>query len=177
MKTLLILSLTFVSQALRGQTNNNTISLLKWLIKRDHIQYLNPKSNASVFYDKNALTGRTLITDAGKSVPNTSISDFLSAEERQISKTAPPMLEQIDWRMRYSKLKVKFVPDKLHGIAKETYTIYTFSVPVFLNEEHPTVIIGECFICGPACVRDHMILFELKGGNWQLVARAIITND
>ena len=177
MKKLLILILIFSSNISWGQTNNRraTLSLLQWLIKRDHIQYLNAKSNVSIFYDTTALTKRTLMADSNKSAPHTSISDFLSPHEIYICKTAPPMLMQTDWRIKYLKLKTIFVTDKFYVAGK--YTIYTFSEPIFLNEAQTRVIIGEDFFCGPACGRDDMLLCELKNGKWHLLARAIIDSD
>jgi hypothetical protein len=178
MKKLFILVFTFLSANLLAQSNHNsTLSLLRWLIQRNHIQYLNAKSNAAVFYDKNALTEQTLMDDSGKSVPNMSLKDFLSAEEIQICQTAPPMLEQTDWRKKYSQLKTKFVTGESPWKPKETKTIYTFSEPIYLNEKNSRVVIGEYFICGPACGRDDLLLCEFKNGKWQLIARAVIAND
>lgn len=178
MKKLLVLVFTFLSASLLAQTtHNNTLSLLRWLIHRDHIEYLNPKSNASVFYDKNALTEQTLIDDSNKDVPNMRIKDFLSAEEIQICQTVPPMLEQTDWRKKYAQLKVKFVTDKSPWKPQKIKTIYTFSEPIYLNKQNSRVVIGEYFICGPVCGRDDMLLCELKNGKWQLIARAVIAND
>lgn len=179
MKKLFILTFIFLPATLLGQTNdrNNTMSLLKWLIKKDNIQYLNAKSNAAVFYDRNALTKQMLITDSGKIITNASLKDFLSPGEIKVFGTAPPMLEQTDWRKKYAQLKTKFVTDKFSMTGKSGYTIYLFSEPVFLNKDHSRVLIGEYFICGIACGRDDLLLCELKNSHWQLIARAIIAND
>jgi len=177
MKKLYFLALILLSANLWAQTNTkNTLSLLRWLIQRDHIQYLNAKSNAAVFYDKNALTQQTLIDDSGKNVPNISIKDFLSVKEIQIFRTVPPMLET-DWRKKYSQLQTKFVTDESPWKQKETKTIYLFSEPIYLNKKNSRALIGECFICGPACGRDDMLLCEFKNGKWRLIARAVIAND
>jgi hypothetical protein len=178
MKKLFILTLILLSASLFGQSNNNnTMALLKWLIKRDHIQYLNVKSNAAAFHDKNAFTKQTLITDSGKDVPNMSLKDFLSADELQICKTAPHLLDQTDWRKKYARLKTTFVTDKFPSNPAANYTVYSFSEPIFLNKERSRVIVGEYFICGLACGRDDLLLCELKNGRWQLIARAVIADD
>lgn len=179
MKMLLVLLFIFLSALVYGQTSdrNKTMSLLQWIIKKDQIQYLNAKSNAAVFYNKNALTEQTLITDSGKTDPNTSIQDFLSPKEIQIYKTVPSMLEQTDWRKKYSQLKTKFVTEKAPIKFITSHTVYGFSEPIFLNKEKSKVIIGEYFICGPACGRDDLLLCEFKNGSWQLLARAVINND
>jgi len=135
------------------------------------------KKYAAVFYDKNALTKQALITDSGKTTPNTSISDFLTQGEIQIYKTAPPLLEQTDWRKKYADLKARFVTDKFTMNAKAAYTIFAFSEPLFLNKEHSKVLIGEYFTCGMACGRDDLLLCELKNGKWRLITRAVIAND
>ncbi|HTD98975.1 MAG TPA: hypothetical protein VK668_06790 [Mucilaginibacter sp.] len=179
MKKLIVVLSIFLSALCLGQTNNRnkTMSLLQWLVKKDRIQYLNAKSNAAVFYDKNALTRQTLITDSEKTIPNTSIQDFLSPQEIRICKTAPIMLKQTDWRKKYSQLKTKLVTDKVSIKFKITHTVYTFSEPIFLNKENSRAIIGEYFTCGTTCGRDDLLLCEFKNGNWQLLARAVINND
>lgn len=171
--------LTFLSTAHLGQTNGRakTMSLLQWLVKKDNIQYLNAKSNAAVFYDRNALTKQTLITDSGKITPNASLQDFLSPKEVQIFKTSPIMLEQTDWRKKYSQLKTKIVTDKVSIKFKSTHTVYTFSEPIFLNRKNNRAIIGEYFTCGLACGRDDLLLCEFKNGRWHLLARSVINND
>ncbi|MBS1524311.1 MAG: hypothetical protein JST19_01605 [Bacteroidetes bacterium] len=176
-KVLSIWLFVFIPAALLGQTNDKTISLLEWLTKRDHIDYVKAKSNAAVFYDKNALIKQTLITDSDKTIPNISIKDLLSQAEIRIYNTAPIMLMQTDWRKKFARLKVKFVTDKASVKFINSHTVYTFSEPVFLNKESTRVIIGESFICGPGCGRDDLLLCELKNGSWQMLARAVIAND
>ncbi len=178
MKKACFLVFVFFSANLQRQTDvTRTISLLNWLIKRDRIAYLNAKSNAAVFYDQNALTNQTLITDSGKIIPNISLSNFLSAEEVQICKTVPQKLKQTDWRIKYSKLKVKFVTDEFEKEHQSNHTIYTFSEPIYLNKACSRAVIGEYFTCGVACGRDDLLLCELKNGNWTLIARSVVNND
>ena len=156
------------------------MSLLKWLIKKDSIEYLNTKSNASIFYNKDVLKKQTIIDNSAKTVPNVCMKDFISAQEAQICETVPPMLMQTDWSEKYPKLKTKFVTDKStisKLTSKNAYAIYGFSEPVFLNETNTRVIIGEYFVCGPACGRNDLLLCEFKNESWQVIARAIISND
>lgn len=178
MKHLFILPFILLSATLWAQKSegNRALSLLRWLVKNDHIEYLNAKSNAAAFYHKDALTEQALITDSGKAIPNTCLKDFLSPKEIHIYKTAPVMLEQTDWRKHYSKLKAKFVTDKASIKFMYSHTVYGFSEPVFLNKENTRVIIGEYFICGPACGRDDLLLCEFKDGSWRVLARAVVAN-
>jgi hypothetical protein len=163
-----------------GQTqtkDKNTQSLLSWIIKKEHIRYLNAKSNAAIFYDKNAFTLQTLIADSGKTVPNKSLKDFLPTTELDIGKRVPPMLEQTDWRIKYAHLKAKFVTDKFITNMKAGQTVYAFSEPIFLNEQKTKALIGEYFTCGVACGRDDLLPCEFKNGHWQLIVRAVVAND
>lgn len=153
------------------------MSLLKWLIKKDHITLVDPKSNAAVFYDRHAFDKQTLITDSEKTVPDKCLADFLSPAELNTGKTIPQMLEQTDWRKNYAKLRVKFVTDKFMRNIKAGQTVFIFSEPVFLNTQKTKVLIGEYFFCGMACGRDDLLLCEFKNGRWQLIARAVINND
>ncbi|HTK21933.1 MAG TPA: hypothetical protein VL442_20590 [Mucilaginibacter sp.] len=154
--------------------------MLKWLVKKDHIEYLKAKSNAAVFYNKDLLTKQTIIDNSDKTVPKVCMKDFLSADEIKTCETAPPKLMQTDWRKHYSKLKTQFVTDEFETNklrSNEPYTIFGFSEPIFLNKTNTRVIIGEYFFCGPACGRDDLLLCEFKNGSWQILARAIISND
>jgi len=154
------------------------MSLLKWLVKKDHIEYLKAKSNAAIFYNKDLLDKQTLIDSSEKDIPNLCMKDFLSAQEINICKTVPPMLVQTDWRKHYLELKIKFVTDKSELLnSNPPHTVYGFSEPVFLNEANTRVVIGEYFVCGPVCGRDDFLLCEFKNGSWQIIARAVIAND
>jgi hypothetical protein len=178
MKKMVIVGLVLLSASLSAQPNrSSTMSLLKWLIKRDHIVYLEPKSSAAVFYDKDAFSKQTLITDSAKDIPNKSLADYLSPTELQTAKATPPMLMQTYWRKNYAKLRVKFVTDKLVRKIMASHAVFIFSEPVFLNKQKTRVLIGEYFICGDACGRDDLLLCEFQNGYWQLVARAVINND
>jgi len=179
MKHSVILVFTFLSATVWGQANERrrTLSLLQWLIKKDQIEYLNTKSNAAVFYHKDALTGKTLITDSGKNIPDTCMKDFLSPKEVHIYSTVPKMLEQTDWRKHYSQLKAKLVTEKESIKIMNSSPVYGFSEPVFLNKTGTRVIIGEYFVCGVVCGRDDLLLCEFKNGRWRLVARAVVAND
>lgn len=155
------------------------MSLLKWLVEREHIEYLKVKSFAAVFYDKDLLTKKTLIDSSEKDIPNLCLKDFMSPSEIEICKTVPPRHMQTDWSKKYQELKVKFVTDKSElktFTSNIPYTIYGFSEPVFLNETGTRVLIGEYFVCGPACGRNDLLLCELKNGSWQVIARAVIAN-
>ena len=158
-------------------THDRTLLLLQWLIKRDRIEYLNKKSNAAPFYDQSRLSHLTVLGDSGKTIPNKHMSDFVSHEEMEICKTVPPMLEQSDWGLKYSLLKVKFVTDKVLQRKKGGFTAFSFSEPIFLNKECTRVIIGESFFCGIECGRDDLLLCKYKNGRWNLIARAVVASD
>ena len=180
MKNLLLSVFILFSTTLFGQTTDPTISLLKWLIKKEHIEYLKVKSDAAVFYNKDLLTKQTLVDSSEKDIPNICIKDFLSAEEVQICKTTSVIQMQSDWRKHYSKLKVQFVTDKSEFKILNSdvpYTIYGLSDPIFLNRTGTRVLIGEYLVCGFACGRDDLLLCEFKNGAWQIIARAVIAND
>jgi len=169
MKNSLLWVLIFLSPELFEQTRNDpTMSLLKWLVKKDHIEYLKAKSNAAVFYNKDLLTKQTIIDNSGKAVPKVCMKDFLSTDEVKTCEIAPPMLMQTDWRKHYSKLKTHFITNEFETNKlnlNEPYTIFGFSDPVFLNKANTRVVIGEYFFCGPACGRDDLLLCEFKNGS------------
>lgn len=181
MKKVVLLAFVFLSSSLFGQTKHiSTMSLLTWLVKKDHIEYLNTKSNSAVFYNKNILTTQTIINDSDKFIPNVCLKDYLSTYEVKILKSVPHLLMQTDWSIKYLKLKTKFVTDKFTAgkLAQKTaYTVYGFSEPIFLNKTNKRVMIGEYFTCGAACGRNDLLLCEFKNRSWQIIARAVISND
>ena len=174
---LILLMLTFFANLFGQSTKTSTMALLKWLVKKDHIVYLEVKSSAAVFYDKDAFSKQTLITDSAKDIPNKSLADYLSPAELHTAKTTPPMLMQTDWRIKYAQLSTKFVTEKSAMKIIASHAVYIFSEPIFLNKQNTRVLIGEYFICGDACGRDDLLLCQFQNGHWQLIARAVINND
>jgi hypothetical protein len=175
MKTLLLFLFLTIAATCWGQSRaEKTTSLLTWLIKKDHITYLNAESNAGTFYDTTALTRHTLVDGSFKNIPGRCIKDLLSADEAETFKTVPKMLMQTDWRKKNSQLKVKFIKN---WSPYSTKTIYSFSEALYLNKNETRVLIGENFWCGMACGRMDLLLCEFKNGSWQLLGRAIIENE
>jgi len=181
MKNLLLF--LFLTMAINSWGQNrveNTNSLLTWLIQKDHITHLERKSNAGVFYDTTYLKKQSLVDESLKNIPNLCIKDMLSPGEVEIFKTVPRMLMQTDWKKKYPKLKVKFVTDdyvEYKEIQNDSFIVYTFSEPLFLNKDNSRVLIGESFICGMVCGRIDLLLCEFKNGNWQLLGRAVVENE
>jgi hypothetical protein len=181
MKAFLLFAFILLSAIAHGQNElAKTNSLLTWLIQKDHITHLKRKSNAGVFYDTTYLKKQSLVDESLKSIPNLCIKDMLSIGEVEIFKTVPRMLMQTDWKKKYPKLKVKFVTDdyvEYKEIQNDSFIVYTFSEPLFLNKDNSRVLIGESFICGMVCGRIDLLLCESKNGNWQLLGRAVVENE
>ncbi|MDB4922654.1 hypothetical protein [Mucilaginibacter sp.] len=175
MKTSLLFVCLIIHVTARGQNRvEKTTSLLTWLIKKDHITYLNAKSNAGTFYDTTALTKHAMVDESFKEIPGGCIKDMLSADEVETFKKAPKMLMQTDWRKKYSQLKVKFMKN---WSPYSTKTIYSFSEALYLNKNETRVLIGENFWCGMTCGRMDLLLCEFINGSWQLLGRVIIENE
>jgi hypothetical protein len=180
MKNLLVLMMLMVGVNASAQPPGRaeTASLLNWLIKTHHIHYLQPKTNDGVFYGNRYLTMKSVLKPDNQIDTSRSLSNYLSNEEIAACKTAQPAM-LTNWRIWYKQLPVVFtagIKSELRLLDKQK-TIYTFSNPFWLNKEATRVLIGEYFSCGIACGRGDMLLCEFKDGKWQLIARAIITND
>jgi hypothetical protein len=152
-------------------------SLLNWLIEKDHVIYLHTKTNDEVFYKKQYNLPTGIVNASKYGGLQKTISDRLTEVELKAYKDAQ-MIMQTDWR--YLKLKVDFTnnySERTRKLIAKHQKVFTFSNPIFLNKAGTRTIIGEYVTCGVDCERAAMLLCEFKDGKWQLIARAIITND
>jgi len=164
---------TFAQQAPGNQ-------LLNWVIKKDHLNPLNTKTNISAFYatGTDPLTVTGIIDYTGNTISRKCLKDFMTEGEVNLFHSQIKQIKQVKWKKTGYKLKtIFFVQQQYQQDPVNIITYHFLSMPIFLNREQTRVIVGESFSAGVAFGRGDLLLCELKNGQWQEIARVATENE
>jgi hypothetical protein len=154
--------------------------LLNWIIKKDHLNPLNTKTNISTFHamGTDPLT-ITLITDyIENTLSHKCLKDFMTEDETNLFHSQIKQIKQVRWRKTGYKLKTAFFTEEQYPQDPDNIITYHYlSVPIFLNKEQTRAIVGESFSAGVAFGRGDLLLCELKNGQWHEIARVATENE
>jgi hypothetical protein len=154
--------------------------LLNWIIKKDHLNPLNTKTNISTFYamGTDPLTITPIIDYIGNTLSHKCLKDFMTEDESNLFNSQIKQPKQLRWRKTGYKLKTTFFTEEQYPQDPDNIITYHYlSVPIFLNKEQTRAIVGESFSAGVAFGRGDLLLCELKNGQWQEIARVATESE
>jgi hypothetical protein len=169
---------TVTQHAFAQQESGN--KLLNWIIKKDHLNPLNTKTNISSFYAMGAdpLATTTMIDYRGNIISHKCLKNFMTEDEANLFHSQIKQIKQVRWRKTGYKLKTTFFVDEQYPQdPNNIITHHYLSLPIFLNKEQTRAIVGEAFSAGMAFGRGDLLLCELQNGQWQEITRAVTENE